>query len=100
MKQGPHPLLSGQGGVEKLATGPRSLLNGQGKVEKLATGKSTSTKRKKTIEKVKIAKHTNRGDMERTDPMGNWKTRVAQKRNEEVQIRYSRYLRSTLDRER
>ena len=38
--------------------------------------------------------------MECTDPMGNWKTRVAQKRNEEVQIRYSRYLRSTLDRER
>ena len=58
VKQGLRPLLSGQGGVEKLATGPRPLLNGQGKVEKLATGKSTSTKRKKTTEKVKTAKNT------------------------------------------
>ena len=38
--------------------GPRPLLNGQGRVEKLATGKSTSTKGKKTTEKVKIAKNT------------------------------------------
>ena len=45
-------------------------------------------------------KHTNRRDMECSDTMDDWKTRATQELDEEVQIRYSRYLGSTLDRER
>ena len=45
-------------------------------------------------------KHTNSRDMECSDTMDNWKTRAAQERDEEIQIRYSRYLRSKLDGER
>ena len=43
-------------------------------------------------------KHTNSRDMERSDTMDNGKTRAAQERNEEVQIRSIRYLRSSLGR--
>ena len=86
VKQDPRPLLSDHGTVEK----------------KLATGKSTNTKDDKAAtEKLKIAKkHTNSRDMECSDTMGNRKTKIAQKRDEAVQVRYSRHLRSTLDRER
>ena len=46
-------------GRRPVKQGPRPLLNGQGRVEKLATGKSTSTKVKKaTTDKLKIAKNT------------------------------------------
>ena len=51
---GSRPLLDDQGRVEKLATGSRPLLGDQGRIEKLATGKSTSTK---AAEKLKIAKN-------------------------------------------
>ena len=45
-------------------------------------------------------KHADSWNMERSDIMGNWKARVAKKRDEEVQIRHRRYFRSTMDRQR
>ena len=84
-------------GRRPVKQGPRPVLDDQGRVEKLATGKWTTTKATEKLKTVK--KHTNSRDMECFDIMDNWKTRAAQERDEEVQIRYSRYLRSTLDRE-
>ena len=76
----------------------RPLLADQGRGEKLATGKSTSMK---TAEKLKLEENTRTiGTWNIQNTMGNWTTRGAQKQDEDIQVRYSRCLRSTLDRER
>ena len=60
-------------------------MHAYGRIEKLATGKPRSME--VATEKLKIAKkYTNSGDIERTDTTANWKTRIAQKRNEKIQV--------------